>query len=104
LEDGQPPHSVRYRECNSIIFKFLYYTFRFACSAQNDEMCSLAAHAHSHPPAAAVVVGGDHAGGEVLLVVLVDVENGLVTLNLSHPAAVAVVDEAGGGVAAQGHR
>lgn len=61
-------------------------------------MCNRPVFAHSHPAAAAVVVGGHHPGGEVLLVVLVDVEDGLAALGLLHPAAVTVVDEAGGGV------
>ena len=43
--------------------------------------------------AAQVVAAGDHAGGQVLLVVPVDVENRLTTLGLEGAVAVTVVDK-----------
>jgi hypothetical protein len=58
--------------------------------------------AQRHQLAAEVVVGGHHAGGRVLLVVLVDVEDGLAVLRLHHPVAVAVVNERG--AAGDGHQ
>ena len=45
--------------------------------------------------AAQVVAAGDHFGGQVLLVVQVDIENGLAALGLEGAVAVAVVYEGG---------
>ncbi len=50
---------------------------------------------HSHELAPEVIVSGDFPGGQVLLVVLVDVEDGLTVLGLLHPVAVTIIDETG---------
>ena len=50
----------------------------------------------SHQLAAQVVRRGDHAGCQVFLVVLVDVEDGLSAFGLFHTVAVAVPESSSG--------